>query len=310
MDRAASSWATSTSGRIESCMHKCQQQKLAMTLVASQRTARRTAIATKHGVVCRAFSEGVKAYGELWVPDETGQIPLITAGQGASAAASYSSSDDHKARTPPPDLPSLLLDSRIVFLGMPLVPAVTELIIAELLYLQYKDRNKPMFLYINSTGTTRADGETVGFETEGTAIYDAMRHVRNEVHTVAFGMAMGQACMLLASGHQGKRFMLPHTTAMLQQPRVPTTGQRQAIEIQIKWREVLAQKQAFLKILSKHTGHSMQKLDADWQRPLYMTPRDAIEYGIADGVVKPRQAVTDTVKKPEMFDKVNHCCLY
>ena len=66
-----------------------------------------------------AFSEGVKAYGELWVPDETGQIPLITAGQGASAAASYSSSDDHKARTPPPDLPSLLLDSRIVFLGMP-----------------------------------------------------------------------------------------------------------------------------------------------------------------------------------------------
>jgi hypothetical protein len=65
-----------------------------------------------------AFSDGVKAYGELWVPDETGQIPLITAGQ-APAAANYSSSDDHTARTPPPDLPSLLLDSRIVFLGMP-----------------------------------------------------------------------------------------------------------------------------------------------------------------------------------------------
>lgn len=137
----------------------------------------------------------------------------------------------------------------------------------------------------------------------------------SQVHTVAFGIAMGQACMLLASGQHGKRFMLPHTTgdtpacipfirpasfiiclceprnsrladgllkavldnkdemllrlndgwmvtAMLQQPRVPTTGQRQAIEIQIKWREVLAQKQAFLRILSKHTGHSMQKLDA------------------------------------------------
>ena len=69
--------------------------------------------------------------------------------------------DDHKPRSPPPDLPSLLLDSRITYLGMPLVPAVTELIVAELLYLQYKDRTKPIFLYINSTGTTRADGETV-----------------------------------------------------------------------------------------------------------------------------------------------------
>ena len=69
--------------------------------------------------------------------------------------------DDHKPRSPPPDLPSLLLDSRIVYLGMPLVPAVTELIVAELLYVQYKDRTKPIYLYINSTGTTRADGETV-----------------------------------------------------------------------------------------------------------------------------------------------------
>jgi len=147
MDRVASSWATSTSGRIDSCIYKCQQQKHARSSVGSQLTARRIATAAKQGMVCRgrpirsvhhdtavgsmifitwlswsrfaAFSEGVKAYGKLWVPDETGQIPLITAGQ-APAAANYSSSpDDHKARTPPPDLPSLLLDSRIVFLGMP-----------------------------------------------------------------------------------------------------------------------------------------------------------------------------------------------
>jgi ATP-dependent Clp endopeptidase proteolytic subunit ClpP len=238
------------------------------------------------------------------MPDTSQTMPEVQAASGAPGAAAGTGFDDHKPRTPPPDLPSLLLDSRIVYLGMPvriipplgclrlkhppmplclphqptypfatpthpsitspllqLVPAVTELIIAEMLYLQYKDRNKPIYLYINSTGTTRADGETVGFETEGTAIYDTMCFVKNEVHTVGVGVAIGQACMLLSAGQKGKRFMLEHATAMLHQPRVPPTGQRQAIEIQIKWREVLAQKQNMLTILSRTTGHSADKLD-------------------------------------------------
>lgn len=186
---------------------------------------------------------------------------------------------------------------------MPLVPAVTELIIAELLYLQYKDRTKPIFLYINSTGTSRADGETVGFETEGTAIFDTMQYVTNEVHTVGVGVAIGQSCMLLSAGTKGKRFMLPHATAMLQQPRVPPTGQRQAVEIQIKWREVLAQKQAYLKILSQTTGHSTEKLDKDMQRPLYMQPRDAVEYGVIDGIVRNETSIIDAVMSPEQWDK-------
>ncbi|KAK9817906.1 hypothetical protein WJX72_004042 [[Myrmecia] bisecta] len=238
------------------------------------------------------------------MPDQNLQLAPVQANYGGSGGATAGTGyDEHKARTPPPDLPSLLLDGRIVYLGMPLVPAVTELIIAELLYLQYKDRTKPMFLYINSTGTSRADGETVGFETEGTAIYDTMSYVTNEVHTVGVGVAIGQSCMLLSAGTKGKRFMLPHATAMLQQPRVPPTGQRQAIEIQIKWREVLAQKQALLAILSKTTGHSVAKLDKDMQRPLYMQPRDALEYGIIDGIVQSETALLDTVKKPEQWDK-------
>jgi ATP-dependent Clp protease protease subunit len=188
---------------------------------------------------------------------------------------------------------------------MPLVPAVSELIIAELLYLQYKDRTKPIFLYINSTGTSRADGETVGFETEGTAIYDTMQYVTNEIHTVGVGVAIGQSCMLLSAGTKGKRFMLPHATAMLHQPRVPPTGQRQAIEIQIKWREVLAQKQAMLNILAKTTGHSVEKLDLDMQRPLYMQPKDAVEYGIIDGIVRSESeaSIIDTVKSAAQWDK-------
>lgn len=254
----------------------------------------------------RQFSHTVSAQQDgaqqLWTPRSEVVQPTIQAASGAPAAAS-TGFDDHRPRTPPPDLPSLLLDSRIVYLGMPLVPAVTELIVAELLYLQYKDRNKPMFLYINSTGTTRADGETVGFETEGTMIYDTMCYVNNEIHTVGVGVAIGQACMLLSAGEKGKRFMLPHATAMLQQPRVPPTGQRQAVEIAIKWREVLAQKQAYLKILSKTTGHPIEKLDKDMQRPLYMQPRDALEYGIIDGIVQSETSIIDAVKSPEQWDK-------
>ena len=121
-------------------------------------------------------------FPDLWTPDSSLALPpVVEASSGAPGAAVSSGGDDHKPRTPPPDLPSLLLDSRICYLGMPLVPAVTELIIAEMLYLQHKDRTKPIYLYINSTGTTRADGETVGFETEGTAIYDTMCFVKDEV---------------------------------------------------------------------------------------------------------------------------------
>eukprot|EP00191_Tetraselmis_sp_GSL018_P019227 CAMPEP_0177591022 /NCGR_PEP_ID=MMETSP0419_2-20121207/7751_1 /TAXON_ID=582737 /ORGANISM="Tetraselmis sp., Strain GSL018" /LENGTH=137 /DNA_ID=CAMNT_0019081687 /DNA_START=1067 /DNA_END=1480 /DNA_ORIENTATION=+ len=130
-----------------------------------------------------------------------------------------------------------------------------------------------------------------------------MCYVGNEINTVGVGVAIGQACMLLSAGSKGKRFMLEHATAMLHQPRVPPTGQRQAIEIAIKWREVLAQKQAFLNILSKTTGHSIEKLDKDIQRPLYMQPKDALEYGIIDGIVKTDTEIIDDVKSSDQWDK-------
>ena len=134
----------------------------------------------------------------------------------------------------------------------------------------------------------------MGFETEATAIFDTMNFIKNDIATVGVGVAIGQACMLLSAGKKGKRFMLPHATAMLQQPRLPPTGQRQAIEVEIKWREVLRQKLTFLSILSATTGHSVQKLDADLQRPLYMQPKDAIEYGVIDGIVEPQRRVVDS----------------
>ena len=149
---------------------------------------------------------------------------------------------------------------------MPLVPAVTELIVSELLYMQYTDASKPCYIYINSTGCQRADGEVVGFETEATSIYDTMKYIGNPIYTVGTGVAIGQACMILSAGDKGKRFMTTHATAMLHQPRVPSTGQRQAIELHIKWKEVLAQKRAMVDILASTTGHSKEKIDKDIQR--------------------------------------------
>eukprot|EP00242_Pyramimonas_sp_CCMP2087_P003748 CAMPEP_0198212558 /NCGR_PEP_ID=MMETSP1445-20131203/26594_1 /TAXON_ID=36898 /ORGANISM="Pyramimonas sp., Strain CCMP2087" /LENGTH=331 /DNA_ID=CAMNT_0043887033 /DNA_START=25 /DNA_END=1020 /DNA_ORIENTATION=+ len=221
--------------------------------------------------------------------------PAVSAGGGGGY-------DAHRPKTPPPDLPSLLLDSRIVYLGMPLVPAVTELIVAELLYLQYTDATKPLYIYINSTGCTRADGTTVGFETEATAIYDTMSYIGVECQTVGVGVAVGQACMLLSAGTKGKRFMLPHATAMLQQPRVPSTGSRQAVEIYIKWQEVLRMKKTYLDILSRTTGHSLEKLDKDMLRPLYMQPLDAVEYGVIDKILTKDEPAIATVKSGAQWD--------
>jgi len=116
---------------------------------------------------------------------------------------------------PPPDLPSLLLHNRIVYIGMPLVPAVTELIIAELLYLNYEDQSRPVTMYINSSGTTTANGQAVGFETEAFAIADVMKYIRPPVNTVAIGQAFGAAAMILSQGAKGGRAALPNATIRL-----------------------------------------------------------------------------------------------
>jgi ATP-dependent Clp protease protease subunit len=187
-------------------------------------------------------------------------------------------------RTPPPDLPSLLLNERIVYLGMPLVPAVTELIVAELLYLQYEDPEKPIKIYINSTGTSSYNGEPVGFETEAFAICDTMRYIKPPIHTICLGSAMGMAAMLLSAGTKGCRASLPHATIILHQPK--SYAQGQATDIQIRAKEVLANKETMLDILSRTTGQSTEKIAKDMDRLFYMTPYQAVEYGLIDRVLE------------------------
>ncbi|KAG1656532.1 hypothetical protein FOA52_005558 [Chlamydomonas sp. UWO 241] len=195
-----------------------------------------------------------------------------------------------RRRPPPPDLPSMLFDNRIVYLGMPLVPAVTELMVAELLYLEKQGAALPIEMLINSSGTTRQDGEILSFDSEGIALTSTMGFVKNPISTVNMGLAVGWSCVVLSFGKKGWRKSLPHSLAMIQQPRAPPTGQRQAVEVHIKWREVLDYKRELLRMLSLGTGWDVEKLDADMQRPLYMRPQDAIEYGIIDEIIQPNAA--------------------
>lgn len=187
-------------------------------------------------------------------------------------------------RTPPPDLPSLLLNERIVYLGMPLVPAVTELIVAELLYLQYEDPDKPIKIYINSTGTSGYNGDPVGFETEAFAICDTMRYIKPPIHTICLGSAMGMAAMLLSAGTKGCRASLPHATIILNQPK--SYAQGQATDIQIRAQEVLANKATMIDILSRNTGQTTEKIAKDMDRLFYITPYQAVEYGLIDRVLE------------------------
>lgn len=197
-------------------------------------------------------------------------------------------------RTPPPDLPSLLLKERIVYLGLPLFSSddakrqlgidVTKLIIAQLLYLQFDNPEKPIYFYINSTGTSWYTGDAVGFETEAFAICDTLSYIKPPVHTICLGQAMGTATMILAAGSKGYRASLPHATIVLNQPRSGARGQ--ATDIQIRAKEVLDNRRAMFDILSKNTGQSPEKLEKDTDRIFYMTPPEAKEYGLIDRVLE------------------------
>lgn len=212
--------------------------------------------------------------------------------------------NEHRPRTPPPDLPSLLLHGRIVYIGMPLVAAVTELVVAELMYLQWMDPKAPIYIYINSTGTTRDDGESVGMETEGFAIYDSMMQLKNEIHTVAVGAAIGQACLLLSAGTKGHRYMMPHAKAMIQQPRVPSSGLMPASDVLIRAKEAVINRDVLTELLAKHTGNSVETVANVMKRPFYMDSRRAKEFGVIDKILwQGQEKIMADVLPPEDWDK-------
>ena len=210
--------------------------------------------------------------------------------------------DSAVMRTPPPDLPSLLLKERIVYLGLPLFSDddakrqlgmdVTELIIAQLLFLEFDNSEKPIYFYINSTGTSWHTGDAIGFETEAFAICDTISYIKPPIHTICIGQAMGTAAVILSAGSKGHRAALPHSSIVLHQPRSGASGQ--ATDIQIRAKEVIHNKQAMLKILSANTGKSVDQLSKDSDRMSYLNPYEAVEYGLIDRVLKSRKDLPST----------------
>jgi ATP-dependent Clp protease protease subunit len=189
-------------------------------------------------------------------------------------------------RTPPPDLASLLLQERIVYLGLPLAEEsnanVTKLIIEQLLYLQYEDREKPIKMYINSTGT-------YNYDTAAFAILDTMNYIKPPVHTICIGTAVGMAAMLLAAGAKGFRASLPNATIVLHQPYGGARGQ--ASDIEIRTREILTLRNMMLEELSRSTGQPVERIKKDTERLFFMTPEEAKAYGLIDQVLTSSKGV-------------------
>jgi ATP-dependent Clp protease, protease subunit len=178
------------------------------------------------------------------------------------------------------DIYSRLLEDRIVFIGSPIVDVVANSVIAQLLYLQKADRTRDIHVYVNSPG---------GSVSAGLAIYDTMQYVSCPVETVCVGMAASMAAVLLAAGTKGKRFALPHARIMLHQPWGGVQGT--AADVEIEAEEILAARNILNRILSKHTGRTIDQVERETDRNKYLSAEDARQYGVVDEVVESLKAI-------------------
>ncbi len=172
------------------------------------------------------------------------------------------------------DIYSRLLKDRIVFLGGPIDDHISNLIVAQLLFLEAEDPDKDIHLYINSPG---------GVVTSGMAIYDTMQYIKCPVSTICIGQAASMAAILLAGGEKGKRFSLKHARIMIHQPLGGFQGQ--ATDIHIHAQEILRMKKRLNEILAEHSGQTLEKVEADTDRDYFMSSEDAKNYGIIDSAV-------------------------
>ena len=177
------------------------------------------------------------------------------------------------------DIYSRLLRERIIFLGGPIIDPVANSIIAQLLFLASKDPKKDIQLYINSPG---------GVLTSALAIYDTMQYVRCPVSTVCIGSAASGAAVLLAAGEKGKRYSLPNGQILLHQVAISGVS-GEAIEVEIAAKQIIKLKERVNKILAKHTGQPLEKVERDTDRDFYLSADEAKEYGLIDVVIKPKE---------------------
>jgi len=175
------------------------------------------------------------------------------------------------------DIYSRLLKDRIVFVGEPIDDTLSNIVIAQLLFLESEDPEKDIHLYINSPG---------GVVTAGLAIYDTMQHIKPKVSTICIGQAASMGAVLLAAGATGKRFALPNARIMIHQPLGGSQGQATEIEIQTK--EILRIRDVLNGILASHTGQNIKKIAKDTDRDFFMSAEEAKAYGLIDEVMGKR----------------------
>jgi ATP-dependent Clp protease, protease subunit len=173
------------------------------------------------------------------------------------------------------DIYTRLLQDRIVFLGTEVTDHVSNVIIAQLLFLTAQDPERDIHLYINSPG---------GSVSAGLAIYDAMQYIEADVATTCMGMAASMAAVLLAAGGKGKRAALPNSRIMIHQPMGGAQGQATNIEIYAK--EILLMRERLNEILARHTGQPVKKVSKDTDRDFFMSAQESLEYGIVDKVIE------------------------
>ena len=173
------------------------------------------------------------------------------------------------------DIYSRLLRERIIFLGTGINDQVSDSLVAQLLFLEAEDPEKDIQIYINSPG---------GSVTAGMAIYDTMQQISPDVATICFGVAESMGAFLLSGGAKGKRLALPNSRIMIHQPLGGAQGQ--AVEIEIQAKEILFLKKTLNTLLAEHTGQPLEKINEDTERDYFLSPSEAVEYGLIDKVIK------------------------
>lgn len=171
-----------------------------------------------------------------------------------------------------------------------LVPSVTELVVSELLFLQYNAPEKPIYMYVNSAGSQDQRNQAVGFESEAYAIIDTMNYVRSPVYTCAVGQALGNAALLVAAGSKGNRWALPNARLMTCPPRV-NRAYGSTVNMMIRANELEVATEAYVDFMHDFTGKDKSVLRKDVGRNRYFTPEQAMEYGLIDKVVQAEDAL-------------------
>lgn len=177
------------------------------------------------------------------------------------------------------DIYSRLLKDRIVFLGSEVNDDVANLVTAQFLFLESEDPEKEISFYINSPG---------GSVTAGLAIYDTMQFIKPPVSTLCLGQAASMGAILLTAGHKGRRYALPHSRIMIHQPLGGAQGQ--AVDLEIQAREILRMREELNNIFVRHSGQKLSKIEKDTDRDMFMSPEQAVEYGLIDEVIVRRES--------------------